>query len=174
MNYKQFLEERFISLTNAEAKLKMSHEVWYLLHKTYEEIGGLMGANVHDLVHAKGIWKLVRKNGKLIAGIIYRDTEFGRKIRLVFHDATPEGKAWLKKILQEDISRNRSWGEISGALETVMVRMGAKLVRNDQVHTFLKVPKDNIKHLHPDGHHYDREVAPGVIKTQVLLGNLGA
>lgn len=174
MSYKQFLAERFLTLKTPSSKESSKHEVWYLLHQTYKGIGGLMGADLVDLVRTPGMWKLVRKNGHIVAGVIYKDTDWGRKIRLVFHNDTDEGRTWLKKILQEDISKNRSWGEISGALEKVMTRMGAKLVDNRQVHKFLKVPVDNIKKLHSDGHHYDREVAPGVIKTQVLLGNIGA
>lgn len=132
-----------------------------------------MGANIEDLVHTPGLWKVVRKGGKLVAGIIYKDTDHGRKIRLVFYDGTPEGKTALKRIIMEDVKHNRSWGEISGPLETCMIRLGAKMVDNHQVHKFLNVPESNIKKLHADGHHYDREVALGVIKTQVLLGNLG-
>lgn len=174
MKFSQFLEERYVNLFTKDSREKIKSEVWYMLHQTYGELGGLMGANIDDLVRTPGLWKTVKKGGKTVAGIIYRDTDFGRKIRLVFYDGTPEGKAALKKIIMEDVQRNRSWGEISGPLETCMLRLGAKMVDNRQVHKFLKVPESSIVKRHADGHHYDREVAPGVIKTQVLLGNLGS
>lgn len=162
------LNERFVNVFTPEDKQKHMDELWQLLELTYAEIGGLMGASKNDLISAPGIWKLVRKEGKIIAGILYRDLA-GRKIRLVLHNNSEQGKDWVKKIIKDDIAFGRSWGEVSGALEKVMIKLGARPVSNLHAEEILGKP---VTDLHSDGYHYTRNVGGNVEKEQVILGNL--
>ena len=84
------LNERFVNVFTPDDKKAYMDELWELLEITYAEIGGLMGASKSDLISAPGLWKLVRKNGRIVSGILYRDMA-GRKIRLVLHNNTEEG-----------------------------------------------------------------------------------
>lgn len=168
MRFQQILNERFVNVFAPEDKQAYMDELWELLELTYAEIGGLMGASKGDLISAPGIWKLVRKDGKIIAGILYRDMA-GRKIRLVLHNNTPQGKDWVKKIIKDDVALGRSWGEVSGPLEKVMTKLGARPVSNINAEEILGQP---VKELLPDGFHYIRDVGGGVHKEQVILGNL--
>ena len=168
MKWNQIINERFVNVFTPEDKEKYIDQLWHLLELTYAELGGLMGASKGDLISAPGIWKLVRKNGKIIAGILYRDMA-GRKIRLVLHNNSEEGKEWVKKIIHDDIALGRSWGEVSGPLEKVMIKLGAKPIPNQYAEKILKQP---VTELNPDGYHYTREVTPGVEKEQIILGNL--
>ena len=168
MRFEQVLFERFVNVFTPEDKRAYMDDVWQLLELTYAEIGGLMGAGKDNLANTPGIWKLVRKDNKIVAGVLYRDMA-GRKIRLVLHDNSQQGKDWVKKIIKDDIALGRSWGEVSGALEAVMMKLGAQPVSNMKAEEILGKP---IKELHQDGYHYTREVAPGEMKQQVILGNL--
>jgi len=168
MRFAQILNERFVNIFTPEDKQKYMDELWNLLELTYAEIGGLMGASKSDLISAPGVWKLVRKDGKIVSGILYRDMA-GRKIRLVLHNNTEQGKEWVKNIIKDDIAFGRSWGEVSGALEGVMMKLGAKPVSNIRAEEILGKP---VTELHQDGYHYTRSVGGGVEKEQIILGNL--
>ena len=61
-------------------------------------------------------------------------------------------------------------GEVSGALERVMMKLGGKPIKATEAEKILSLPEGNIKKIHSDGYHYDREVSPGVVKTQILIG----
>jgi len=168
MKFAQILNERFVNVFTPEDKASYMEELWSLLEITYAEIGGLMGASKSDLISAPGIWKLVRKNGKIVSGILYRDMS-GRKIRLVLHNNTEEGKDWVKKIVKDDIALGRSWGEVSGALEAVMIKLGAQPVSNLKVEEILGKP---VSSLHQDGYHYTRDIGGDPEKQKIILGNL--
>ena len=156
MRFEQVLNERFVNVFTPEDKEAYMDEVWNLLELTYAEIGGLMGAGKENLAKTPGIWKLVRKNNKIVAGILYRDLA-GRKIRLVLHDDSEQGRNWVKKILKDDIALGRSWGEVSGALEHVMMKLGAKPIPAVKAEEILGKPLQKIE---SDGYHYRRLVAP--------------
>ena len=168
MKFSQMLNERFVNVFTPDDKKAYMDELWELLEITYAEIGGLMGASKSDLISAPGLWKLVRKNGRIVSGILYRDMA-GRKIRLVLHNNTEEGKSWVKNIIKDDIALGRSWGEVSGALEAVMMKLGAKPVSNMKAEEILGKP---ITTLHQDGYHYTRSLGGGTEKEQIILGNL--
>jgi hypothetical protein len=87
----------------------------------------------------------------------------------VFHDDTREGKSELKSILTADVTHGRSWGEFSGNLERLMINLGGKPIPNTEVERILG---QKILELDPDGYHYTREVSPGVVKQQILIGNV--
>jgi hypothetical protein len=165
----EILREHFVNLVTPEQRRPHAGEVWALLTHTYSKYGsGLSGAELENLITTPGIWKVSRKNGKMVAGIIYRDS-YGRKVRLVFHDDTREGKSELKSILTADVTHGRSWGEFSGNLERLMINLGGKPIPNTEVERILG---QKILELDPDGYHYTREVSPGVVKQQILIGNV--
>lgn len=168
MRFEQIINERFVNVFTEKDKTAYMDQVWKLLELTYAEIGGLMGAGKNNLVNTPGLWKLVRKNDRIVAGILYRDLA-GRKIRLVLHDNSEEGKTWVKNIIKDDIALGRSWGEVSGALEAAMIKLGAQPVSNMKAEEILGKP---ITELHKDGYHYTRNIGGGISKEQIILGNL--
>lgn len=61
------------------------------------------------------MWKLSRKNDKIVAVIMYKD-KLGRKLVALGTDGTPEGKAEIAKLLKDEFRTQRAYGEISGNL----------------------------------------------------------
>ena len=69
-----------------------------MLQKSYAYIGGIKGSgfeNPDNMVNKIKMWKIVKKNGKILAGIMYKDKNY-RKAVAVFTDGTKEGKKRLK------------------------------------------------------------------------------
>lgn len=167
MRASELLYERVINAMSKEQKEQLIDNVWDLINQTYKAIGrNIEGFSKDNLVNTPGIWKIIKRDNKLVAGILYKDY-YGRKIRLVFQDRTAAGKAELKKLLSDDIKFGRSWLEVSGPLEKVLLDLGMKHIPSKNAEKYLKA---NIKSFHADGIHYDREVRPGEIKTQSLMG----
>ncbi len=170
MKIYEILCENFVNLVTPTQRKRYASYVWQLLQNTYDKYGsgmGLSGANLDNLINTPGVWKASFIDGKIVAGVIYRNSS-GHKVRLVFHNDTRDGKNALKAILSDDITGNKSWGEFSGNLEKVMLNLGGKPIPNTQAERILG---QKILELDPDGFHYTREVSPGVVKTQMLIGS---
>lgn len=167
MKVSELLTEHVINAISKEQKTALVDNVWDLIHNTYKSIGrNIEGFTKDNLVSTPGIWKLIKRSGKLVAGVLYKDKN-GRKIRLVFQDGTQEGKSELKKLLGDDIKFGRAWVEVSGPLEKVLTNLGMKHISSDKAEKLLG---QKISKYHDDGFHYEREVLPGKIKTQSLMG----
>lgn len=163
----ELLTEHVINAISKEQKIELIDDVWDLIENTYKSIGrNIEGFSKDNLVSTPGIWKLIKKSGKLVAGVLYKDRN-GRKIRLVFQNGTPEGKLELKKLLSDDIKLERAWVEVSGPLEKVLINLGMKHIPSDKAEKLLG---QKISKYHDDGYHYEREVLPGKIKTQSIMG----
>lgn len=101
-----------------QTKEKYADLVWDMLNKSYEKIGGLKGngfSSKEDMIKNMPFWKLIKKNGKIVAVSLYKDKS-GRKSVAGGTDGTSEGKDALKMMKDEDISQKRAYTEISGPM----------------------------------------------------------
>jgi hypothetical protein len=147
MKIKELLQERVINVFDAGSKRSMFAIIEPMLQSTYQDIGGLGTVDIENLVQTPGLWKIIRKGTEIVAGVLYRDSK-GNKIRLVFRNGTPEGKAELKKILQDDLRLARSWVEVSGPLEKYLTKIGARKIPASEAGEILGAKIDSI---HDDG-----------------------
>lgn len=166
MKVVQLLTEATLDLTSPSQREEYAEDVWRMIQTAYKHIG-TGGADINDLVQAPGVWRLLMKDGQLTGGAIYRNHN-GRKLRLIFHDGTPNGKRAVIQMMANDIMTGRSWGEFSGALEKVMMRLGAKPVSNMFAEKLLG---KGVKEKDRDGYHYVRGVGRGNLKREIILGN---
>jgi hypothetical protein len=160
-----------MELNTPQERRIYASRVWDLIVATYKEYGNsedgnLYGAQIEDLIETPGSWSLVESDGCFVAGIIFRQFK-GRKMRLVLHNDTREGKDTLKKLLVDEFLSGRCWGECSGHLERVLREHNVSTIPNTRAAAILG--KDIVK-LDPDGMHYEREVFPGTVKREMLFG----
>ena len=154
-NKKVILKEAYINLLKKEEKEKYVDIVWDILQKSYAPLGGYKSvASKDELINDSFLWKLIKKDNKIITVAIYKD-KFGRKGMGKGSDGSVEGKRGLIKIIEEDIKLNRSWGEVSGKLAEIMIEKGAIPVPNTMA---AKITGKNIISLNPDGYHYTRMI----------------
>ena len=62
------LIERYVTLIKPEDRNKYASLVWDMLQQTYAKLGGFKSAkDSNELIDETNLWKLVRKNGKIVA-----------------------------------------------------------------------------------------------------------
>jgi hypothetical protein len=160
--------ERFVNLHTPQEMTKYIDDIWDILQKSYANIGGFKSAkDKQALIGKTGLAKLVVKQGKVIAVTIYKD-ELGRKSIAGGTDGSAEGKKWFLKMREEDIKLNRAWAEVSGKMETIMIKGGATPIPNSMVAKILGKP---ILHYDQDGYHYTREIM-GEPHTKIMFGDI--
>lgn len=159
------LYEKTLTLSDKQ-KHKYSQQIWNLLCSTYDAHGGLCGADLTNLLKTAGMWEVEIMDGNVIAGAIFRNLN-GKKLRLIFHNGTLEGKQAIKKILYKTMVVGPCWGEISGALEKTLKSIGVKMIPNEYAEILLE---REISRLDPDGFHYYR-TANNELRKKVLMGN---
>ena len=123
--YNKLINEKYLNLFNTEAKEEYVDQVWDILQAAYEYIGGLKGngfSSKEDMIKNIPFWKLVKKDGKIIACQLYKDKN-GRKLIAGASDGTAEGKKYFKRILFDDITRERSYIEISDKMIYVIKKL---------------------------------------------------
>lgn len=161
------LTERFINLFKKEEIKPYIQDIWNIMQRTYEPIGGFKTASSPDeLLNKVSFAKLVRKDNKIIAAALYKD-KYGRKAIAAGSDGSPEGTAAVKKIIYEDVKFSRSWGEYSGKAEDLFLKYGGIPVPNTLVGDILGkeiVEKD------PDGFHYTRLIQGEPVR-KIMIGN---
>lgn len=115
--YSPLIEHVINTSSNAD-KQKYKQQVWDILQLSYQYIGGIKGSGFEspdDMVNKIPFWKLVKKDGKIVAVMLYKDKN-GRKMVACGSDGTSIGKAACKKMILDDIKHARAYGEISDAL----------------------------------------------------------
>lgn len=133
------LIERYVNALPKDQDLKARYadEVWNMLQASYADIGGIKGkgfSTKSDIMHIP-MWKMVRKNDKLIAVIMYKDTN-GRKSVALGTDGSITAKKVLVDLVKNDLKR--SYGEKSkAALGLVM-----KAIPWDILEPFIKTPEE--------------------------------
>jgi hypothetical protein len=166
MSFKKFLIERYVNLLSKEDKEKYADEVWDILQSSYKDIGGFKSAdNKEELIKDSSIWKLIRKNGKIVTVSIYKDKN-GRKFIAGGTDGSSEGKKGFSEINKADIKMKRAWAEVSGAPEKIAIKNGGTYIPNTEAE---KLTGKKIIRLHDNGIHYDRMIS-GHIHTKALIG----
>jgi hypothetical protein len=165
---KSLLSERFVNLFGKEKIEPYLNDIWNIMQKTYEPVGGFKTASSpEELLNKVDFAKLVRKNNKIIAAVLYKD-KLGRKSIALGSDGSEEGVKWVKQIAKEDVNFQRSWGEFSGKAESLMLRYGGVPILNDLVGEILGkeiISKD------PDGFHYTRMIQ-GTPTRKIMIGNM--
>lgn len=160
------LLEHYVNLKTADEKKEYVDEVWDLLQKAYELAGGFKSANSKQhLIDDSSLWKLVRRDGKIVAANLYKDA-FGRKMIACATDGSVKGKQDLKKIKSDDLKLQRAWGEASGKVESLFLKLGAVPLSNKFA---AKLTKKEILGYDVDGIHYTRLIG-GEPHSKVIFG----
>ena len=150
---------------------KYADEVWDILQKAYAYCGGMAGMDsVEQLIDETDMWKMVRKNGKIVAVNTYSNKRSGRKICYGGQDGSEEGKIALKKILEEDfrLKDRQSWAEVSGPMEVTVLKQGAMPIPAYIAELIMK--DKTFDNIHKDGFHYTRMIG-GEPHTKLMVGN---
>ena len=163
--------ERFLNAFNKEDMRKYADEVWDILQKAYAYCGGMAGMDsIQQLIDETTMWKLVRKEGKIVACIVYTNKRGGRKACYAGTNGTELGVQSLKKIMIEDnlLPDRQAWGEYSGKAVSTMFNQGAMPVKAEIAQEIMK-DKEFIE-IKPDGYYYTRKIG-GHPHTKLMMGN---
>jgi hypothetical protein len=187
MKISDILTETFVNLLGDDpAKEKYADQVFDMIQAAYAGVGGQKGrgfASPQDMIDNIPMWKLVRRNGEIVAGGMYRD-KGGRKRVASFSDGTPEGKAGVAEIMANDFER--AYFEVSDrALGFIIKQVGVDFVKQ-----YAKTPEE-VKQISKDEilpvpeadphvlrtpelkpYFYQRELA-GHLHTKIMLGTTG-
>jgi predicted esterase YcpF (UPF0227 family) len=151
------LNERYINLFSISEKKKYWPEVEDMIRDAYAYIGGYKG-DITEFLGNEYLWKLVRKDGEIKAGKIYKD-KLGRKSVCGFTDGTAEGKLAFKVLVKEDLKLGRSWAEVSGKMENIFkYSAGATPFPHSVVKIIMEVLHKDVQEWNPDGYHYTRNI----------------
>jgi hypothetical protein len=169
MKYYELLCEHVLNLFSPEDKAKYADAVWDILQKSYKNIGGFKGASSPDeLINTSSMWKLVRKNNKIVTAFIYKD-KHGRKLIGSGTDRSAEGIAGWHQLKNDDAKLSRAWGEVSGRAEQILAaNPNSKAIPNQYAEKLLG---KKILDLNPDGFHYTRLI-DGSPKEKIIYGTL--
>lgn len=172
----QALTEHYLTCFNADEKEPYIDTIWDMMEKAYAPIGGIKGLTKDELLSDDIIFKLVRKNNKIVACQIYNTKQGGRKMIGGCTDGTDEGKKALYQMMAEDVKRieRNSWAEVSGALEHIFLfKLGAVPIPVDMAKKILADKGKRIISTDPDGFHYTREIG-GTPIEKIMFGNVPA
>lgn len=171
-SFKEYILERFVTALNKEDMKKYIDIVWPMLQAAYKAIGGTAGMNSPEqLIEETDIWKMVRKNSKIVAVKVYSQKRGGRKACYCATDGTKEGKEALYKIIDEDMSQagRQAWAECSGKMEHIYIKHGATPIPAEIAQKIMKDKK--FISINPDGYHYTRKIG-GEPHEKMMVGNL--
>lgn len=187
MQLRDLLTERFINLLGDDPqKQEYVDTVWDLVQQSYAEIGGIKGkgfGSKNELLSLIPFWKLVRKNGKIVAGALYRD-KAGRKRVAVFTDGSGQGKQGLASIMAGDF--DRAYFEISDPSLGFMIKNvgmdfvkkhahsveSAEQIAGEPLEPALSTDPLVQKYPQLADHFYQREIG-GEMHTKIMLGTTG-
>lgn len=180
MRYNEILTEKVLNLHTPDEKMKYAEPVWDMLLRSYKKIGGFKSAvSVEDLANEPGYWKIIRRGDRITAVAVYRKVPKTHTFKLIASAAetkmdpetgqyktTRQGLNDYNLIKQSDIKMKRSWAEVSGPAERVMIKSGAKPISNKYAE-FLT--NKEILELNDDGYHYTRLIQ-GHPHEKVIVG----
>lgn len=186
-SFGEYLTERYKNLIGEDpVKDQYKDVVFAMLQKSYAPIGGIHGSgfrNPGDMVKNIPFWKLVMRDGQIVAGAFYKD-KGGRKRVAIATDGSPEGKTGLQGILREDYQR--AYFEISDR----SLSFQAKLLGYDFLKRFAKtpaqaaaisgdpvspVPSDDpeVTRHPPLAPYFYQRVIGGKLHTKIMFGTTG-
>jgi len=187
MRITDILVERFVNLLGDDPeKDKYVDVVWDMITKSYARIGGIQGkgfSTKEDLINNIPFWKLVRKDGDIVAGAFYRDKE-GRKRVAVATNGTDTGKVALASIMANDF--DRAYFEVSDPSFGFMIKqVGLDFVQRYalSVEQAQQISGDELQAPPADDPHvvkypslannfYQRDIG-GHMHTKIMLGTTG-
>lgn len=187
MRITDILVERFVNLLGDDPeKDKYVDVVWDMITKSYARIGGIQGkgfSTKEDLINNIPFWKLVRKDGDIVAGAFYRDKE-GRKRVAVATNGTDTGKVALASIMANDF--DRAYFEVSDpSLGFMIKQVGLDFVQGyaRSVEQAQQISGDELQAPPADDPHvvkypslannfYQRDIG-GHMHTKIMLGTAG-
>lgn len=173
-SFKQYINEHFINVFTPDQKEPYADEVWNLLQKTYAYAGGIKGSgfkNKQDMIDNIPMWKLVKKDGKIITARMYKDKE-GRKVVASGTDGSRESVKTYREITKEDLKR--SYVEVSDKpLDSLKKMLGDDFFKYAITVSAAqkKMPDDELIPI--DDYYYQREIG-GQLKTKIMMGNINA
>jgi len=126
-NFKSFLTEKYINLFQKDEELKREYaqQVWDMIQKSYEGVGGMKGSGFgskEDMIKTIPFWKIIKKNGKVIAALMYKD-KAGRKRVATCSDGSKDAKKALANTFKQEPQRGyfevskASWGFLRKLLD---------------------------------------------------------
>jgi hypothetical protein len=139
-------------------------EVFALIQTAYAPIGGNIKFRKPADLFDSDYWKLIRRNGRIIAACIYKLNN-GRKQVAMGHTGTKNSKLELMKLLREDAKFKRIWAEVSGAAAKFIISIGFEPIPNEYAADILQKEILALKGRFK----YDRLIA-GHIHTKVIVG----
>ena len=187
MRITDILVERFVNLLGDDPeKDKYVDVVWDMITKSYARIGGIQGkgfSTKEDLINNIPFWKLVRKDGDIVAGAFYRD-KAGRKRVAVATNGTDTGKVALASIMANDF--DRAYFEVSDpSLGFMIKQVGLDFVQGYalSVEQAQQISGDELQAPPADDPHvvkypslannfYQRDIG-GHMHTKIMLGTAG-
>lgn len=169
----KLLKEHFVTVfpDNTEDREKYIDDVWNMLEASYASIGGTHSSK-EELLDDNVMWKLVRRNGKIVAAVVYK-LKMGRKAFLAGTDGTREGKEGLYSIIKEDASREErnAWVEVSGKPEYLYKKYGHVPIPNDIAEQILAKMGKKVEEKNSDGYHYTRKIGDDHYE-KIMMGTL--
>lgn len=167
--------EHYLTFFEKEDKEQYLDDVWNILQKSYAAIGGVAGLkDKNDLLDDGNFWKLVRKNGKIVAATIYKTKQGGRKIVAGGTDGTPDGKKAFYDLCREEVKRveRGTWAEVSGSMEGIFLfKLNATPIPIDIAAKILQDKGKEILSVDKDGFHYTRKIG-GKPYEKIMFGNV--
>lgn len=156
-------------IVSLEEKKEYVDDVWELLQKAYQKIGGFKSALTKaDLMSDSYLWSLVRRSDtKKITALRIFKKSFGLKSIGMATDGTPQGLAALKKMLRRHLTI--AWGEVSGPALKLLLAIGGGKYKVPNTHAE-KLLKGKLITLNPDGFSYQRMIG-GRLETKVIIGS---
>ena len=158
-----------------ELKEHYVDQVWKILQDSYKDIGGLkIFGTSKDILRANNMWKMVTRNGKVVAVVIYKRGRGGRKLVAGGSDGTVQGKKDFYKICAEDVKmpNRQTWGEVSGSLEGILLfKYNAVPIPSYLADKAICDMNRDIKYVNPDGFHYVRDIG-GKDTEKIMFGNV--
>jgi prepilin-type processing-associated H-X9-DG protein len=176
------LIERFINLKDdMSEKEQYFDDVVKIMQYSYKNVSGGCPSDMEKYLKPEYFWKLVKRDGKIVAAIIYKLTGQNRKYLLIGSDGSDKGKAAVKQMLSDDIRLvdRGAYGEVSGAVEHIATKYGCKKIPNTVARQILSdLGKGNIAFCdgngnvnRDDGYHYKRMIQ-GIEKVKLMIGNI--
>lgn len=152
-------------VSKQEASLFMP-EVWDMYVQTYSAIG-LTQSSASEMLADYNHYMLAMDGDKPIAFTFNKRTPHGVKLGLIGSDGSAEGKSYVKSYLSTFHEKPGMYGEVSHAVEKLVMRSNPDVVCVDDAAEVLRKPIDPQE----DGMHYKRNL-PGVGNVQkIMVGN---
>lgn len=172
------IAEHYVTVPNSdiEQKKKYFDDVVNIIDYSYRNIGGAKQfSSLDEILSDDYLWKLVRKNGKIVACCIYKGNYNNRKLSVAGSDGTSIGKQALYDLWDEDIEmiERGMWAEVSEAAEHILLKKGVVKIPAEIAAKILHDRGKEVLSIEDDGYHYTRRIGNHEL-TKLMVGNLPA